>query len=356
MSKLLIRTDANGQTGTGHLMRCLALAQVWQVEGGQAHFALADTTAALVSRLLNEGMIVHHLAAQPAGSPADAAETAALAGDVGAAWVIVDGYYFDAAYQKAIKEAGLCLLFVDDYGHSDHYYADLVLNQNAYADEKLYQTRERHTRLLLGTRYTLLRREFWPWRGWQRETPEVARKVLVTLGGGDPNNVTLNVIRALQQLTVKDLEATVVVGSSNIYLETLQTAVEAWVKTTSLDDRPATVRLMCNVSNMPELMAWADVAIAGSGSTTWELTFMGLPSCLIILADNQEPVARQLHAEGIATNMGWFDKINWTVFGGVINNLMDDVRGRHQMSFRGQVLVDGNGGRRVVHYILERSR
>ena len=113
---------------------------------------------------------------------------------------MVDGYQFNADYQRALKAAGFRVLFLDDYGHATHYSADLVLNQNAYANEKMYAARESYTRLLLGTDYCLLRREFSSWRGWKREIAPIGTKILVTMGGSDPENFTTDVVEALCHL------------------------------------------------------------------------------------------------------------------------------------------------------------
>ncbi|NEP28200.1 UDP-2,4-diacetamido-2,4,6-trideoxy-beta-L-altropyranose hydrolase, partial [Moorena sp. SIO3I6] len=292
---LIIRANASLKIGTGHVMRCLALAQAWQETGGEAIFILNTEACVLQERLRSQSMEVVHLSVS-SGSTEDAKQTASFAHQFGADWVVVDGYHFGADYQRVIKEAGLRLLFIDDYGHAAHYWADLVLNQNVYAHEGLYAKRESYTQLLLGTQYTLLRKEFWPWQGWQRQIPTVARKVLVTLGGADPDNVTLKVIQALQQVKVEGLEAVVVVGGSNPHYQQLQAAVH---------DSGTAITLKYNVTNMPELMAWADIAIAAGGSTCWELAFMGNPSLVVILAENQRQVAEKLDAFGAAINFGW---------------------------------------------------
>ncbi len=345
---LLIRVEGGPKIGVGHIMRCLALAQAWQEVGGQTHFALANAAPALVARLLDGGMAIHYLPAGLVGGLIDANQTAILAQEVEARWVVVDGYDFGAAYQRAIKEAGLRLLFVDDYGHCDHYYADLVLNQNAYANEALYLARELHTHLLLGTRYALLRREFWPWQGWQREIPEVARKILVTLGGGDSNNMTLKVIHALQQLTVEGVEAMVVVGGSNPHLATLSAVTEQWTET-----RPgrSSIHLMHNVANLPELMAWADIAVSAGGTTCWELAFMGSPNLALVLADNQRPVVESLDALGVAVNLGWHEEVTATGIAHTLHQLLVAPGRRVAMNQRGQTLVDGRGGCRVAAHL-----
>jgi UDP-2,4-diacetamido-2,4,6-trideoxy-beta-L-altropyranose hydrolase len=336
--KLVFRVNASIPIGTGHVMRCLALAQAWQDAGGQPFFAMSTEAQALKSRLQSEGMEVINLSVQM-GSAEDAKETATLAQHLGATWVVVDGYHFGAEYQKIIKNFGLNLLFFDDYGHAAHYYSDIVLNQNISASESLYANREPYTQLLLGTRYALLRREFWQWRVWRREMPTQARKILVTLGGSDPDNVTLNVVQALQQVGIEGLEAVVVVGGSNPHYEQLQLAVA---------ESGFPIRLERNVTNMPELMAWADVAITGGGSTTWELAFMGLPSIILVVADNQKAIAEKLDEIGVAVNLGWHEDVAVAHIVRAIPQLLVTSETRAEMSIREQELIDGEGTARVL--------
>jgi len=336
---LIVRADASIEMGTGHLMRCLALAQVWQDTGGHVTFLVATETPVLEARLRSEGMEVVHLPAQP-GSTDDAIQTADLARQIGADWVVVDGYHFSGDYQRVIKDYGLHLLFIDDIGHAEHYYADFVMNQNIHAHEGLYKNKEPYTRLLLGTRYVLLRREFLKWRGWKREIPEVARKVLVTMGGSDPDNVTLKVIRALQQVDVDGLEAIVVVGGGNPHYEELQSAVQ---------DSRFPIRLEGNVTNMPDLMAWADVAVSGGGSTCWELAFMGLPLLVLVLAENQERSAVCLTAVNVAVNLGWYAHCTTERIINALQKLWFSPERRHEMSRKGKALTDGKGCVRVVN-------
>jgi UDP-2,4-diacetamido-2,4,6-trideoxy-beta-L-altropyranose hydrolase len=254
----------------------------------------------------------------------------------------VDGYHFDANYQQAIKQANLRLLFIDDYGHASHYYADLVLNQNIYAGESLYANREPYTRLLLGTSYALLRREFWKWRGWRREIPEIARKVLVTLGGGDPDNVTLKVIQALQQVEIHGLEAIIVIGGSNPHQETLKTQIA---------NAHCPIQLERNVTDMPALMAWADVAISAGGSTCWELAFMGLPSLILVLAENQQKAVAVLSQQGIMINLGAGTSSEPCYIRQVTAELLPAPHTRHAMMQKSQGIVDGMGAKRTASYL-----
>lgn len=335
---LLIRADASAQIGTGHVMRCLALAQAWQDAGGRTCFVLANPAPSLESRLQAEDMAIRHLVGIDAGTAEDAEATAVIAHEKKADWIVIDGYHFGAEYQKQLKKAGFRLLFIDDYGHADHYYADIVLNQNIYAQADLYPSREPYTRLLLGIEYVLLRREFWAWRDWQKPISDKAHNILVTLGGSDPDNVTLLVIQALQQLLDDDWTAVVLVGGQNPHYQELVTAV-------AHDPR---IQLRQNAANMPDLMAWADIAVSASGSSSWELCFMGVPILLIVLADNQRPVSAGLANQGAIMDLGWHGSLKPMRIAQSLQLLLSDLDKRQQLSAIGRRLVQGSGIKSVA--------
>jgi UDP-2,4-diacetamido-2,4,6-trideoxy-beta-L-altropyranose hydrolase len=341
LETLLVRADATVAMGTGHVMRCLALAQAWQDSGGRAVFAMADAPRSLRERLLAEKMDVAPIEASRGGGD-DVRKVAELAGRHAASWVVVDGYHFGAAYQRDLKAAGLKLLFVDDHGHAGHHSADLVLNQNVYADRSFYQDTEPYTRLLLGPRYVLLRREFARWGEWKREIAPVGGKVLVTMGGSDPGNITARVIEALGLVRVEGLEATVVVGGSNPHSDFLRRAVARFV---------GKIHIQKDVPNMPELMAWADVAVSAAGTTCWELCLLGLPAILIDLAENQRPIAEALTWKKCAIHLGGTSEVATEKMAASLEWLLLSPATRTAISRRARELVDTNGAIRVVSAI-----
>lgn len=335
---LLVRVDSGINIGSGHVMRCLALAQAWQDGGGDVVFVLAPKSPNAEARLTAEGFEALHINAKP-GSAEDARLTTKLAHKYGASWVVVDGYHFGGDYQKIIKEAVLNLLFIDDYGHADYYPADIVLNQNMHADENIYLNRASYTKLLLGTRYVLLRREFLRWQGYKREIPEIARKMLVTMGGSDPQNVTLKVLQALKNIDIDGFEALCVVGGSNPHYG----ALIDFVETANLP-----VRIERDVKDMSQLMAWADVAITAGGTTCWELAFMGVPALVVITANNQLSIAKAIDESGIAFNIGWFDDIESTNLAEALLSLLRNYEQRLNMSIKARATIDGKGSARIL--------
>jgi UDP-2,4-diacetamido-2,4,6-trideoxy-beta-L-altropyranose hydrolase len=337
LGTILLRADASVAMGTGHAMRCLALSQAWQDAGGTATFAMAETTLAVTNRLQLENVETKSISART-GSNEDAQAVIELARHSHADWIVVDGYSFEADYQRALKSAGFKILFIDDYGHAKHYFADVILNQNVSAKAGVYSERETTTRLLLGTRYCLLRREFSARLDWQRQIEPACRRVLVTMGGSDPGNLTTRMIEALALAGTEGFEAKIVVGGSNPHFTAIEKAAF---------DSGLNIKVLRDVSNPADLMSEADIAISAAGSTCWELCMLGLPSLLIDVADNQTTLAQELHRMGCAVHIG--DRsISSDAVANELRRLANDPQRRQDLSQRSRKLVDGRGASRVV--------
>jgi UDP-2,4-diacetamido-2,4,6-trideoxy-beta-L-altropyranose hydrolase len=331
--RLLIRADASEQIGSGHLMRSLALAQAWQDSRGAVCLVARLLPGTLERRWREENIEVR----QFTGAGDDARQTAELAREIGADWVVLDGYQFGPEFQRAIKNAGLMLLVVDDDGRSRDYVADLILNQAPYAVQDLYPRRGSSTELLLGTRYALLRREFIQARPPDRECPPSARRMLVTLGGGDPDNCTRTILEAIA--VIEKLTTIVVVGPSNPRAAELEQLARR---------AGGRITVQRNPPDMSQLMTWADLAISAAGSTCWELAFMGLPMLLVVLANNQLPGATSLNKLGVARNLGWHCELSVDKVRAAIMQVIDDPTLRASMSRKGLQLIDGRGASRAV--------
>jgi UDP-2,4-diacetamido-2,4,6-trideoxy-beta-L-altropyranose hydrolase len=341
---LIIRVDANTQMGTGHLMRCLALAQAWKDTGGKVTFITACQSSDLLKRPREEDFELHVLS-HPYSDAGDWAHTKDILAAHPSAWVVLDGYHFDEAYQQRVKDAEYQLLVIDDMAHLKHYYADIVLNQNLHA-EQLHYSCEPYTRLLLGTRYVLLRREFLNWRNWKREIPEVAQRALVTLGGSDPENHTLKVIQAFQEVYMPDLEVTVVIGVNNPHACVLEQAAK---------QSCIPIRLVRDAKNMPGLMAGADVAVSGGGTTTWELLFMGTPALFLMLASNQRHIVEYIEYEKLGKNSGQAGDVSSESLAEAITSLAKAFNLRIAISRKARQIVDGQGVQRVVNSMQKPS-
>ena len=247
--------------------------------------------------------------------------------------VVLDGYCFDRAIQSAIRKVRP-VLAIDDLGLERNPDADILLNQNIHASDLTY-CRQSSTRYLLGLSYALLRTEFQAYSLWQRLHPIRARRLLVTMGGSDIDEVTLRVLDALSP--IEDLELRVLVGGINPHLDAILAHA---------GQRPH-ISVVRETDRMALEMASADLAISAAGSTSWELAFMGLPALLIALADNQQPLARGLDAAGAALDLGRAEALDPEALRHECLNLRDDGPRRKAMSERGRHLLDGRGAERV---------
>jgi UDP-2,4-diacetamido-2,4,6-trideoxy-beta-L-altropyranose hydrolase len=340
---LIIRADSSIQIGTGHVMRCIALAQAWQDRGGNVTFLSHCDSETLRHRIIDEDFDFIPID-KPHPHPDDLSSTLKSLSAINhqpstaSPWLALDGYHFTPNYQKAIKRNGYKLLVIDDMAHLDHYHADILLNQNIHASN-LHYSCDKDAVKLLGCEYALLRREFLKYKGWRRRIPDRPKKILVTMGGSDPNNVTLKAIEAIKLLNMPELEVQVIAGASNPHLDILQD---------SMLHAPCSMRLLHNASNMPELMAWSDIAVSAAGSTCWELAFMGVASITVVISGNQQEAANRLDRFKIFKTVGLHQKMNKDILIMDLSTLMQDKDLREKKSRLGQQLIDGKGSKNVV--------
>jgi UDP-2,4-diacetamido-2,4,6-trideoxy-beta-L-altropyranose hydrolase len=341
---LLVRADANAAMGSGHVMRCLALVQAWDGRGGPVWFLSRSRNPTLLQRIEAAG--AEFLSLPPDASVhLDLQSTLTLLAELKAAYVVLDGYEFDFEYQRAVRTGGGRLLVIDDTVRLARYDADILLNQNLGAAQLKYNCNS-DALVLLGPEYALLRREFTFWRSRLHTVPETARKILVTLGGSDPDNVTLKVIQALRRLEIARLEIRVVAGPANPHIDELSDAAVAF---------PGRLELLNAVADMAPLMAWADLAVTGAGSTCWELACLGLPAVSLVMAENQRGIAEELGAAGVVFNLGWHEDVTAERIANAVDGLLFSSFRRLRMSQKGRALVDGKGAERVASVLLQRS-
>lgn len=330
---LLLRADASVEMGTGHLMRCLALAEYWRDQDGQALLATHCHLDPLLDGFRAEGVEVLKQR-NGAASNQEADEISIHAKKIGANWIALDGYQFSAEYHERLSGAGAHVLLIDDNGHAGRYSADLVLDQNLTAEENNYRKRSEKTRLLLGTKYVLLRREFRAAK--QRGSRQGERtRAFVSMGGSDPENVMAKVLRAISGC--EHLEVRAVIGAGNRFLTAVQRIAGQSRASMQLEIK----------ANMSELMAWADVAISAAGATLWELAFMGVPTLTVELVDHQRPISRAFAEHGAGMNLGWHADLHDAKIVSELQAISSDCARREAMSARGRSMVDGRGPERV---------
>lgn len=355
--RVAFRCDASVDIGTGHVMRCLTLAQALSLRGHDCRFVCRDLPGHMADRIGAEFPVALLPAPDPApqitegpahaawaGVPAmqDAAETRAVLGD--AQVLVVDHYAFDARWEIAARPFGTRLVALDDLADRAHA-CDLLVDPNYGRfprdyDALMPEAAER----LMGTTYALLRPEFAAARAEalaRRGGP--LREVLVAMGGVDRDDATGAVLRALASVDRPlGLRVTVVMGAAAPHLAAVKALAGAL---------PFPCRVLSGVSDMASLMARADLAIGAAGGTAWERCALGLPTLMLVLADNQIEGTAALDRTGAGIALGAAGDAGLPDRLAAALRVLSDPEGLGAMSRRAAMICDGRGAERVVSAI-----
>ena len=330
MMQIVVRADGDDSIGSGHVMRCLALARQMQRQGATVRFACARLGTDLERRLRRQGIHRITMEEEP-GTGGDRRMIAAIARRLKPRWVILDGYAFDAGYRQNLRqdldEVCTGLMAIDDLG-GDFRAADLVLNANFHARPQLYPGMPRR-RLLMGPRYALLREQFEEFRQWQRPVCGDLRRIAV-IAGADPPGVMPEVAAALARWAGPTTRVDVIGVDRQACLAAL----------------PETRRFFFHgrVEDVTRLLVEADVAVATAGSICFELLMLQLPAILVPVAKNQLPLAREV-AKIPGFSVIW-DQHQLDEIGNSLERLSDPGL-RAEAARRAREIIDGRGSRRV---------
>lgn len=350
--KVAFRVDASSQIGTGHFMRCLALADELKQRGAQSRFVSRSLPEHLRSMLdakghefalldsvqdndvLGDFAHAHWLGASQAQ---DAADSIQALSDGAWDWLIVDHYALDARWESVLRCTTRQIMVIDDIADRQHD-CDVLLDQNFYTEMQTRYTGKvpAHCQLLLGPHYALLREEFRRVRELVKPRIGSVKRVLVFFGGIDADNYTWRAIEALYGANIPDLHVDVVIGTQHPCCEQIKTACMQH-------------GFVCHVQTdrMAELMAGADLAIGAGGSATWERCCLGLPTLTICVADNQHKQVAEAAYEGLLYAPELESELTPAIRLHVIA-LVENSYLRQAISRNGMRAVDGRGVLRVI--------
>ena len=358
--RVVFRCDASVQIGTGHVMRCLTLADALAEQGAECYFICRQHSGHLLDVVRQRGHIGYGLpleneldledSSEPKLAHAkwlgctqqhDAELCSKILKTVQPDWLVVDHYALDIRWESQLRSYCNKLMVIDDLADRQHD-CDILLDQTFGRDSQDYiQWTPKNCHLLCGSDYALLRAEFLEWREYslnRRETAQL-KHVLINLGGVDKDNLTTQLLKALQKTSLPaDCKITVVMGATAPWATAVeeQAALMYW---------PTEVKR--GVSNMAELMANSDLAIGAAGSTSWERCCLGLPTIMLVLAENQRRVALNLEKNNAAfiANVG----ICFTTsILAIVNDFIASPTLLRKMSIASASILDGLGVTLVV--------
>ena len=308
--RVVIRADAASHIGTGHVMRCLTLANALRAKGVEVCFVCRPFAGHLGERITGEGHPLHLLPAATqvitpkpgwAEDPphvgwlgesweTDLAQTQAML-EERFDWLILDHYSLDSRWENGMRKFSNNIMVIDDLADRKHD-CNLLLDQTLGRSEEVYKVLvPKKCALLTGSGYALLGPEFSKLRDYslQRRIKPKIEHLLISMGGIDQYNATGKVLESLQYSSLpKNCRITIVMGHAVPWLDKIREQAEklAWP-----------TELKVNAMNMAQLMTDSDLAIGTAGSTAWERCCLGLPAIMIALAANQRDIGLMLEKE-----------------------------------------------------------
>ncbi|MEQ1534303.1 MAG: UDP-2,4-diacetamido-2,4,6-trideoxy-beta-L-altropyranose hydrolase [Burkholderiaceae bacterium] len=359
--RVAFRTDASLQIGIGHVMRCLTLADALKARGAECEFISREHPGHMLGVIRQRG---HAVTALPAGKPSsaraddsvqqpahaawlccdwstDARQTGAILASLQPDWLVVDHYALDQRWEEACAPHSRKLLVIDDLADRPHR-CDLLLDQNLGRQPEHYaQWVPAYCQVLTGPQYALLRPEFAalrPYNLQRRQAQPALRQLLITMGGVDQPNATGQVLQALKTCALPAVcRITVVMGLTAPWLQSVRELAA---------QMPWPTEVVVNVSDMAQRMADSDLAIGAAGSTSWERCCLGLPTLMVVLANNQRPSAKALQEAQASRLIGGVSEVA-TQLPLAVQALTQD----HQlmrMSTAASAVTDGQGVDKVL--------
>jgi UDP-2,4-diacetamido-2,4,6-trideoxy-beta-L-altropyranose hydrolase len=359
--KVIIRSDSSQHIGSGHIMRCLSLAEGLRNSNISVEFITRDHLGNFNELIINKGFMLYSLPSPDeyntrsdlfsyeswlgVKQEVDAKETINILSKLTVDWLIIDHYALDQIWEERIKSYSNRVMVIDDLANRNHS-CDLLLDTTEGRSQKDYfQKVHKHCGLLLGAKYSLLREQFVNYRSKaleRRFLNQIVKNILVSFGGSDPSDATSFALRCIEKA---DIGATI-----DIILDERSPHTKKVLK--QISSMKTLVRLNHRVENMAKYMTRADIAIGAGGITSWERCCLGLPTIVLVTEHNQTQVATNLHNIGAILSLGMFDNVKESDMVGAILNIVSNQQKRFNISENASKICDGNGVKRVVKAII----
>ncbi|MDC1418102.1 UDP-2,4-diacetamido-2,4,6-trideoxy-beta-L-altropyranose hydrolase [Candidatus Thioglobus sp.] len=352
--RIIIRATASKKMGSGHIMRCITLAEELSKKNDNIiEFVTQKYPENLDDLIKKKGFIVHSIDASISRNEEgivseifeqekDAYDTINAIKSQKIDWVIIDHYSIDYNWQEKLRPYTKKIMAIDDLANRKHN-CDILLDQNYSSNEMRYENFVKSdTVKLLGPRFALLRKEFYELRKKRKKIISKVKRVFIFFGGSDSDNLTSKSIKIFSKPDLSYLDLDVVIGSINPHKKEVSALVAAH----------SNAKLHIQVDNIAELMSDADIALCAGGSSTWERMSVGLPSIVVTIADNQDKLSNDLDKDGYINWLGRINKVNFMMIEDALRHVILNPQQLELQSQKCKSLVDSLGSKRVSNLLL----
>jgi len=343
--EIVFRVDASNKLGTGHVMRCLTLANFLKEKRAKVAFVCAEKTGNLIDYIKIQGFRVYEIK-ENLNYLLDANELVESLRDLKLDILIIDHYEIDIRWEQHVKKAldTPIIMVIDDLANRSHD-CDVLLDQNYFHE---YESRydglvPNECTKLLGPNYLLLRPEFYEVEKKARDG--VVKDLLIFYGGSDPTDETTKALVALEQIDMTNINVHVVVGSVNCKISEIKKCCEE-----------RNYFFYEQINYLAQLMAKADLSLGAGGVTMWERCFLGLPSIVTIVANNQVSSTEAAAEFGAVWNMGWHEHVKIADLVDIMNKVLTQPKDFIEFGHKAKQLMQSEQKQQthpVVEAILE---
>jgi len=360
--KIFIRVDASYEIGTGHVMRCLTLANLFTKAGIDILFICRDLPGNLNHLIVDKGYKLCVLPCPATKQQAnqfknsyedwlkvdwkiDLIQTVnIIKSDPSSSCLIIDHYSIDSKWENLFYQlTGKKIIVIDDLANRSHF-CQLILDQNISNHNERYDDLVPKSCVkFLGLPYVILRQEFMNEKINLRKRNGSIRRILVFFGGSDPTNETFKTIDVLKNPMYSEIHIDIVVGDSNKNKVTIK----------SFCNEVPNFYYYCQINNMAELMSLADISIGAGGTTTWERCYLGLPTLTIVTAENQIEIIDLVNDKGAVLHLGESSKVTSEKIAQELNFLIQNPLKVIKMSQRALDLMNENMLNRFIERVVD---
>ena len=356
---VVFRVDSGTHIGSGHLIRCLTLANELSLRDIHVTFIMREHEGHLIVKVVDAGYevsrishAVHSLCVASndyiqwlgVSVEQDATDTLNVISSMSPDMLIVDHYSLDIRWERIVRPFVSRIMVIDDLANRNHD-CDFLLDQNYFSDNTVRNYNglvPDRCRLMLGPKFALLQPEYYKLRCTVSRNSTEIQKILVYFGGSDLSNQTEQVLKALSDPMYQRFLVNVVIGGNHPDSAGIKQLVECRQNT----------KLYQNIDSLAQLMFSADLMIGAGGSTTWERMCLGLPALVVAVAENQRAISQDLAENGYQFMLpqgALTTAVDWRL---AITALLKDANLIKKVVGNAKKLVDGLGAKRVARIIL----
>lgn len=317
------RVDSSKNIGSGHVIRCLRIANKLRDKNADCSFICKELSGNLIKLIKDHGfkvfLLTNEIIKYNENSSIivdklfnwknDALQTAKILKNLQTNTLIVDHYDIDKKWEEYQKPYCKKIMAIDDLDNRIHS-VDIILDQNLFPNiQRRYLNSNKNCKKFIGLEYAFLDPNFIKKRKLIKRQKKEVSKIFIYLGNTGSSNILRRILKVFIDNSLNKFKVEVIFTGD----------AEERNKIINLSKNHKFIKLLDTQPNLADIMSSADLSIGAGGLTTWERIYLGLPSAVVTVADNQKECSEYLNSLGLIWLIGHHDQVG-------DNKITDDIK------------------------------